>query len=146
MLDFKEIIADKIQQATGLNKEELKSYIEIPKDTTMGDYAFPCFKLAKELKKAPPMIAAEISEKLEVDEKEITKIEIVGGYINFYVNNAKLVEEVLKEYDDKKAFALTKKDEETSKIYGEEKLTSCSVAPVIIAPKEKLIIVQKNGL
>lgn len=45
-----------------------------------------------------------------------------------------------KEYDDKKAFALTKKDEETSKIYGEEKLTSCSVAPVIIAPKEKLII------
>ena len=102
MLDFKEIIAEKIQEATNLNKEELKSYIEVPKDTSMGDYAFPCFKLAKELKKAPPMIANEISEKLEVDEKQITKVEIVGGYINFYVNNVTLIEEVLREYDDKK--------------------------------------------
>lgn len=102
MLDFKETIAEELQKATGLNKEELKSYIEVPKDTSMGDYAFPCFKLAKELKKAPPMIATEINEKLQVDEKVITKIEIVGGYINFYVNNATLIEEVLKEYDNKK--------------------------------------------
>ena len=102
MLDFKETIAEELQKATGLNKEELKSYIEVPKDTSMGDYAFPCFKLAKELKKAPPMIATEINEKLQVDEKVITKVEIVGGYINFYVNNATLIEEVLKEYDNKK--------------------------------------------
>ena len=87
MLDFKEIIASEIQKVTNLDKEELKSYIEVPKDTSMGDFAFPCFKLAKELRKAPPMIAEEISEKLEVDEKQITKVEIVGGYINFYVNN-----------------------------------------------------------
>ena len=102
MLDFKEIIASEIQKVTNLDKEELKSYIEVPKDTSMGDFAFPCFKLAKELRKAPPMIAEEISEKLEVDEKQITKVEIVGGYINFYVNNTTLIEEVLKEYDDKK--------------------------------------------
>ena len=102
MLDFKETIAEALQKATGLNREELKSYIEIPKDTSMGDYAFPCFKLAKELKKAPPMIATEINEKLQVDEKVITKVEIVGGYINFYVNNTTLIEEVLKEYDEKK--------------------------------------------
>lgn len=102
MLDFKETIAEALQKATGLNKKELKSYIEIPKDTSMGDYAFPCFKLAKELKKAPPMIATEINEKLQVDEKVITKVEIVGGYINFYVNNTTLIEEVLKEYDNKK--------------------------------------------
>lgn len=102
MLDFKETIAEALQKATDLNKEELKSYIEIPKDTSMGDYAFPCFKLAKEFKKAPPIIATEINEKLQVDEKIITKVEIVGGYINFYVNNTTLVEEVLKEYDNKK--------------------------------------------
>ena len=102
MLDFKETIAEALQKATDLNKEELKSYIEIPKDTSMGDYAFPCFKLAKEFKKAPPIIATEINEKLQVDEKVITKVEIVGGYINFYVNNTTLVEEVLKEYDNKK--------------------------------------------
>ena len=102
MLDFKETIAEALQKATDLNKEELKSYIEIPKDTSMGDYAFPCFKLAKKLKKAPPIISTEINEKLQVDEKVITKVEIVGGYINFYVNNTTLVEEVLKEYDNKK--------------------------------------------
>jgi len=102
MLDFKEEIANKIAVATNLNKEELKSYIEVPKDASMGDYAFPCFKLAKELKKAPPMIASEIYEKLEVDKNIITKVEIVGGYINFYVNNVTLIEEVLKEYDAKK--------------------------------------------
>lgn len=102
MLDFKETIAQALQKATGLNKEELKSYIEVPKDASMGDYAFPCFKLAKELKKAPPMIATEINEKLQVDEKQIKKVEIVGGYINFYVNNTTLAEEILKEYDAKK--------------------------------------------
>lgn len=101
MLDFKEIIAQEIEKATGLKKEELKSYIEIPKDTAMGDYAFPCFKLAKELRKAPPMIASDIKEKLKIDENMITKIEIVGGYINFYVNNTSLVESVLKEYHEK---------------------------------------------
>ena len=102
MLNFKEEIANQISKVTGLDKQELETYIEIPKDTTMGDYAFPCFKLAKELKKAPPMIATEIMDKLEVNEKVIKKVEIVGGYINFYVNNILLVEEVLKEYDEKK--------------------------------------------
>lgn len=102
MLDVKEEIAKEIQKATSLEKEELKTYIEIPKDSSMGDYAFPCFKLAKELRKAPPAIATEIKEKLEIDEKVISKIEIVGGYINFYINNTTFIEEVLKEYDEKK--------------------------------------------
>ena len=102
MLDFKEEIAQALQKATGLEKEELKNYIEVPKDASMGDYAFPCFKLAKTLKKAPPMIATEINEKLEVNENVITKVEIVGGYINFYVNNNTFINEVLKEYDAKK--------------------------------------------
>lgn len=102
MLDVKEEIAKEIQKVTSLEKEELKTYIEIPKDSSMGDYAFPCFKLAKELRKAPPAIATEIKEKLEIDEKVIRKIEIVGGYINFYINNTTFIEEVLKEYDEKK--------------------------------------------
>jgi len=102
MLDFKETIAQEIQKVTGLEQEELKGYIEVPKDASMGDYAFPCFKLAKQLKKAPPLIATEIKEKLQIDEKIISRVEIVGGYINFYVNNTTLIKEVLKEYDEKK--------------------------------------------
>ena len=67
----------------------------------MGDFAFPCFKLAKQLKKSPIAIAAEIKEKIETDEY-IEKIEEKSGYLNFYINNIKLSEEVLKEIDDKK--------------------------------------------
>ena len=102
MLNFKEKIAEEIAKATNLNKEELKSYIEIPKDSTMGDYAFPCFKLAKELRKAPPAIAAEIYEKLEIDGETFSKVEIVGGYINFYTNSSALVKDVLSQYNEKK--------------------------------------------
>ena len=102
MIDFKSEIAKMIAIATKLDKNELESYIEVPKDTSMGDYAFPCFKLAKDLKKAPPAIASDIKEKLEIDAKYINKVEIVGGYLNFYVNNNLLVEEVLKEFESKK--------------------------------------------
>ena len=101
MINFKEKIAEAISKTIDINKEELESYIEVPKDTSMGDYAFPCFRLAKELKKAPPAIANDIKEKLEVDANYISKVEIVGGYLNFYINNNLLVEEVLKEFASK---------------------------------------------
>ena len=102
MINFKEKIAEAISKTIDINKEELESYIEVPKDTSMGDYAFPCFRLAKELRKAPPAIANDIKEKLEIDSHYISKVEIVGGYLNFYINNNLLVEEVLKEYEGKK--------------------------------------------
>ncbi len=102
MLNLKNIIAKAISKASNINEKELEEFIEIPKDTSMGDYAFPCFKLAKELKKAPPAIANDIKEKLEIEEKYIKKVEIVGGYLNFYINNNILVEEVLKEFEIKK--------------------------------------------
>ena len=102
MLNFKEIIAEKIADVTKINEDEIKSYIEIPKDSKNGDYAFPCFRLAKELKKAPQIIANEIKEKLdeilsENQDEKIEKIEIAGGYLNFFINKNILVSEVLKE-------------------------------------------------
>ena len=66
MIDFKEKIAKILADATNLNEKELESYIEMPKDSKNGDYAFPCFRLAKELRKAPPVIANEIKEKIEI--------------------------------------------------------------------------------
>ena len=102
MLNYKQKISKEIANATGLNEQELETYVEIPKDTSMGDYAFACFKLAKELKKAPPVIAMEIKDKIKIEEDIIEKIEIVGGYINFYVNHTNLIKEVLKEYNEKK--------------------------------------------
>jgi len=100
MTNFKQIISEQISKVTKLNKDELESYIEIPKDVNMGDYAFPCFKLAKELRKSPAIIASEIKEKIELDEKFIKKVEIVGGYINFYINPVAIIEEVLKTFSE----------------------------------------------
>ena len=64
MKNFKQIIAKQISKIINIDEQELTSYIEIPKDTQNGDYAFPCFRLAKELRKAPPVIANEIKEKI----------------------------------------------------------------------------------
>lgn len=96
MKNFKQIIAEQISKTIDINKQELESYIETPKDSKNGDYAFPCFRLAKELRKAPPVIANEIKEKIEPVE-EIEKIEVAGGYLNFFINKATLSEEVLRE-------------------------------------------------
>ena len=101
MIDFKENIAQKISEVTNIEKEELKTYIEIPPNSDLGDYAFPCFKLAKSLKKAPPVIASEIKEAIKLDDGSIEKIEIVGGYLNIYINKASLAETVLKEVAQK---------------------------------------------
>ena len=97
MIDFKENIAQKISEVTNIDKEELKTYIEIPPNSDLGDYAFPCFKLAKSLRKAPPVIASEIKEAIKLDDGSIEKIEIVGGYLNIYIYKASLAETVLKE-------------------------------------------------
>ncbi len=98
MIDFKKIIGEKIAKAAELDPNEVTSYIEIPPNTDLGDYAFPCFKLAKVLRKAPPAIAAELKEKIEVDEN-ISKVDIAGGYLNFYINRLAITASVLKEIE-----------------------------------------------
>ena len=64
MIDFKKIIGEKIAKAAEIDSNEVTSYIEIPPNTDLGDFAFPCFKLAKVMRKAPPAIAAELKEKI----------------------------------------------------------------------------------
>ena len=98
MIDFKRIIGEKIANAAELDSNEVTSYIEIPPNTDLGDFAFPCFKLAKVMRKAPPVIAAELKEKIELDEY-ISKVEIAGGYLNFYINRLAITENVLSEIE-----------------------------------------------
>ena len=108
MIDFKKEIANKISKVVEIKKEQLKEYIEVPKDTKNGDYSFPCFRLAKELKKAPQQIANDIKEKIEIDGNIIEKIEIAGGYLNFYINKNILIEEVLEEIEKNKNYGSSK--------------------------------------
>ena len=104
MIQFKQEIAEKISKVTGIEKEEIEGYIEIPKDDNNGDYAFPCFRLAKTMKKAPQAIAEEIKEKIELDNEIIEKVEVLSGYINFYINKSLLIKEVLGELSKEKEF------------------------------------------
>ena len=108
MLDFKKEIANSIAKVVELNVEELKSFIEVPKDSVNGDYAFPCFKLAKELKKSPMIIANEIKEKIVLDVAVIEKVDVVSGYLNFFVNKEKLAEVIVNEFKTNEEYGKSK--------------------------------------
>ena len=102
MQDFKIAIAkclkDKIEDLT---LEEIVGLIEVPPNKDMGDYAFPCFKLAKVFRKAPNMIAADLAESIEA-KNEISKVMPLGGYVNFFVNKSQLADSVIKDVLSKK--------------------------------------------
>ena len=97
MIDFKKYISEVISKALDKEVKEIETFIENPKGADNGDYAFPCFRLAKIMKKAPIAIAEEIKAKLEFDTSIITKVEIAGGYLNFFVNKETLARQVLQE-------------------------------------------------
>ena len=101
MIDFKEKIAEQISLATNLPKPEIYEYIEVPADSKMGDFAFPCFKLAKELKQAPQVIAENLKNKMSFESGIIKEINIVNGFLNFTIEGTTLTETVLKEINDK---------------------------------------------
>ena len=109
---FKKKKKKKISQVVNMDIKELQRYIEIPKDMNNGDYAFPCFRLAKELKKSPQIIAKEIKEKLEQDTNLysgiIEKIDIAGGYLNFYIKPTVFVQEVVQEIKSENRYGSSK--------------------------------------
>ena len=100
MVDFKKTIAEELAKVT--NIETIEEYIEIPSNKEMGDYSLPCFKLAKEMKKAPQMIANDIKENIKIDENLIEKVEVVNGYLNFFINPTSVIKTVFEEIDNKK--------------------------------------------
>jgi len=93
-MDYSKLLAQAIADAAGLAAEEIASWIEVPADETLGDYAFPCFKLAKTLRKAPPAIAAEIGGRL-VKPDFISEVRVVGAYINFFLDRVTLAKQTL---------------------------------------------------
>lgn len=74
-----------------IEKEDI--IIEIPKDRTLGDYAMPCFGLAKKLHQNPNVIASNILDK--IDKSKFDNIEIKNGYINFFLNKKEVVKSVI---------------------------------------------------
>ena len=101
MISYREKIADILApQIEGLEKDEIMSMIETPADIKMGDYAFPCFKLAKLLRKAPPVIAKSIAEAIG-DDPMFEKVESVNAYVNMFVSKEDFAREVVSEAIEK---------------------------------------------
>lgn len=97
MLNYVEKIAELIApQVEGVEMDEIRSMIETPADSKMGDYAFPCFKLARVLRKAPPMIAKGIAEAI-ADDPMFEKVEQVNAYVNMFISKEEFAHEVVSE-------------------------------------------------
>ncbi|SHJ15011.1 arginyl-tRNA synthetase [Dethiosulfatibacter aminovorans DSM 17477] len=102
MIDYKVKAAELFgQQVEGVSIDELIEMVEIPPNSEMGDYAIPCFKFAKILRKAPNMISEDISNKIATGDY-FEKAVNTGPYVNFFVNKKFFAESLLKEVFDKK--------------------------------------------
>ena len=99
-MSFKNVIAQEIAKRAGIDVAECESYIEIPPQKEMGDFAFPCFKLAKVMRKAPTAIAQELLENIDIPDF-VKNAEVKGGYLNFFIDPTKRAEDVLKEILEK---------------------------------------------
>lgn len=86
-MDFKEYVIEKLADVTGLEKDAVASLTETPPEQKLGDLAFPCFQLARTMRKAPAAIAAELAQRFSSDGK-IEKAEAAGPYLNFFYNRA----------------------------------------------------------
>lgn len=91
-------IIDLISTAANLDKAMVSDILEIPPKADMGDFAFPCFQLAKTLRKAPPMIAADIAEKIG-DVDILDKLEVKGAYLNFFIKKELFVKTMIENAD-----------------------------------------------
>ena len=92
-MNYKKYIAEKIN-IDGVTPEEIEGFIEVPPTADVGDYALPCFRFAKVLRKSPVMIATELKDKYPCD-NVVKSVEAVNGYLNFRLNRAGFVKETV---------------------------------------------------
>ena len=99
-MSTKKLIASELASVIdSLDQEAILNLLEQPKNSDMGDIAFPAFSLAKVERKAPQMIAAEIAEK--INSQAFEKVVATGPYVNFFLDKAAISEAVIKEIIEK---------------------------------------------
>ena len=95
-MDNKQLIASELAKVIdSLDQNAISNLLEQPKSSDLGDIAFPAFSLAKVERKAPQAIAADIAEK--IDSSHFEKVVATGPYVNFFLNKAKISDQVIKE-------------------------------------------------
>lgn len=104
MVNYKERIAEIISsKIDDLSLEDAIELLEIPQDSKMGDYAFPCFRLAKVMRKAPQMIAADITESIK-GESLFSDVQQVNAYVNMFLSKEGYIKSTLEEAIDGENF------------------------------------------
>ena len=94
-MDFRCAVAEKVSEITGLELDQVNRLLEIPPQEDMGDFAFPCFMLAKTMHKAPNMIASELSTSEKLSASWLSKVEAKGPYLNFFVDRGSFSKEIV---------------------------------------------------
>ncbi|MCK5128470.1 MAG: arginine--tRNA ligase [Clostridiales bacterium] len=95
-MEYKHIIAEKLSEITGVSYKDILEMIEVPKENKMGDFALPCFKLSRTLRKAPNQIADDLKEKFS-DNDYLSKVKSVNGYLNFFIDKISFAKQTLTE-------------------------------------------------
>ena len=95
-MNYKNTIAEILTEQTGLDKGIVEHALEVPPSADMGDLAFPCFPLAKVMRKAPPLIAQEMAQSFPAPEF-IDRVEAAGGYLNFFFKRSAYAKDALTE-------------------------------------------------
>jgi len=97
-MNYKQLLSEILADCTSLSASDLLAAIETPTDPALGHLAFPCFRLAKELKKAPPVIAAELATQLSQSRPAwLGEVRATGPYVNFFFDRAAFAGDVLHE-------------------------------------------------
>lgn len=104
---IKNLIAKNISDISGANIADILSLIEKPKNKEFGEYAFPCFSLAKAQKKAPPLVAKELSEKIKLP-GEISQVIATGPFINFKIKRAAFTKQISESINKGNLYNFTK--------------------------------------
>lgn len=94
-MDYLQLLAGSLAEYIGMDAAETAGMLETPPNPEMGDYALPCFKLARTLRKAPPMIAADIKDNCAFPDF-VDRVEVAGGYLNFFIKKTAFAETTLK--------------------------------------------------
>ncbi len=112
-MDFESAVVEILFKVTDLSKAQIAEILEVPSNPELGDIAFPCFKLAKSLKKNPQIIAKELKEKINLPENSInTEINVVGSYLNFFFDETQLAKQILERiWKEKDKFGYISKEE-----------------------------------
>ncbi|NLB64755.1 MAG: arginine--tRNA ligase [Fibrobacter sp.] len=91
---FKQEIAEALANTELFTKEQVLGLMTIPQDPQHGNFSVPCFSLAKTLRKAPKIIAEDLSKQISLP-SSVSKCEAINGYLNYYIDPQILLQKIL---------------------------------------------------